>query len=90
MLLSVVGVEVPEILGAFSSLSGVMVEVEGDREKVLVRGPKWVSFNSVGRAVSNPRLNCSIADREARTEQEGGVELQDMVMVHPDVVSPAS
>jgi hypothetical protein len=30
----------------------VMVDVEGDREKVLVRGPKWVSFNSVAGHVS--------------------------------------
>jgi hypothetical protein len=29
----------------FSSFS-VMVDVEGLRENVLVRGPKWVSFSS--------------------------------------------
>jgi len=29
------------------SLLSVMVEVEGLREKVLVRGPKWVSFSSI-------------------------------------------
>jgi hypothetical protein len=34
----------------FSSLaeSVVIVEVEGDREKVLARGPKWVSLSSKG------------------------------------------
>lgn len=47
-----VGVDVPEIEAGgafFSSLSGVMVEVEVEREKVLVKGPRWVSFNSGGR-----------------------------------------
>lgn len=57
MLLSVVGVAAAaaaaaaELLGcalsSFLSSFSVIVEVEGDREKVLVRGPKWVSFNSV-------------------------------------------
>jgi hypothetical protein len=43
-----VGVDVPEIDAGwiFSSFSGVMVEVEVDREKVLVRGPRWVSLSS--------------------------------------------
>ncbi len=46
--ISFVGVDVPEMLGwPFSSLSGVMVDVDGDLAK-LVRGPRWVSFNSVG------------------------------------------
>jgi len=45
--ISLVGVDVPEMLGPpFSSLSGVMVDVDVDLEKVLVRGPRWVSFNS--------------------------------------------
>ena len=40
------GVAVPEAaLWLLSSLS-VMVDVEGDRENVFARGPKWVSFNS--------------------------------------------
>ena len=42
---SCVGVAVPERPpGLLLSLS-VIVDVEGDREKVLVRGPRWVSFN---------------------------------------------
>ena len=44
MVFSLVGVAVPEIL-ALSSFS-VRVEVEGVRENVLARGPRWVSFNS--------------------------------------------
>lgn len=41
------GVGVAEVgRGLFSSLS-VMVDVEGVREKVLVRGPRWVSLSSV-------------------------------------------
>ncbi len=49
------GVEVPERLAwAFSSLSVVMVEVEVDLEKVLVRGPRWVSLSSAERVVSQP------------------------------------
>lgn len=40
------GVGVAEVgMGDFSSFS-VIVDVDGFREKVLVRGPKWVSFNS--------------------------------------------
>jgi len=53
-LLAGVGVDVPD--GAanwfFSSLSGVMVDVDVEREKVLVKGPKWVSFNSGTKIVS--------------------------------------
>jgi hypothetical protein len=43
-----VGVDVPEMEAAwfFSSFSGVIVDVDVEREKVLVRGPRWVSFNS--------------------------------------------
>jgi len=50
MLLSVlcVGVDVPEV----ASFSGVMVAVDADREKVLVRGPRWVSFSSGDRQSS--------------------------------------
>lgn len=43
------GVGVVEVAGgAFSSLS-VIVDVEGFREKPE-RGPRWVSFNSVGQS----------------------------------------
>ena len=45
MPLSFVGVEVPAKL-AFSSLSLIMVEAEGDLEKVLARGPRCVSLSS--------------------------------------------
>jgi hypothetical protein len=41
------GAGVDELVGGaaiFSSLP-VMVDVEGDLEKVLDRGPRWVSFN---------------------------------------------
>lgn len=48
MPLSFVGVEVPVML-AFSSLSLMMVEVEGDLEKVLARGPRCVSLSSTVR-----------------------------------------
>ena len=43
---------------AFSSFvkSGVIVEAEGDREKVFARGPRWVSFNSAVSVVSDPIL----------------------------------
>jgi len=44
--ISLVGVEVPEMLGwPLSSLSGVMVDVDVDLEKVFVKGPKWVSLS---------------------------------------------
>lgn len=44
------GVGVDEVGGTpFSSFS-VMVDVEGLREKVLARGPKWVSFSSAQEA----------------------------------------
>jgi hypothetical protein len=41
---------------AFSSLteSAMMVEVDVDREKVLARGPRWVSLSSKGGLVSKP------------------------------------
>lgn len=71
MLLSVVGVAAPEVLGAFSSLSGVMVDVDGDREKVLVKGPKWVSFNSVCEIISIPCLCYFPTSGEVRSEQQG-------------------
>lgn len=52
MVLSLVGVAVPEMAPWLLSSLSVMVEVEGDREKVLVRGPRWVSFSSEGTWVS--------------------------------------
>lgn len=47
MVLSFVGVAVPEMAAPWllSSFS-VMVAVDGDREKVFARGPRWVSFSS--------------------------------------------
>lgn len=38
---------------AFSSLaeSPVIVDVDGDREKVLARGPRWVSLSSGAMSV---------------------------------------
>lgn len=60
MPLSFVGVEVPVLLAmlAFSSLavSPVMVDVEGEREKVLARGPRCVSLSSRGQSVSNQKF----------------------------------
>ena len=51
--MSLVGVDVPEMLAwPFSSLSGVMVEVDVDLEKVFVRGPKWVSLSSAENVIS--------------------------------------
>jgi len=54
MPLSFVGVAVPVLLAmlAFSSfaVSPVIVDVEGDREKVLARGPRCVSLSSRGMA----------------------------------------
>ena len=45
--MSLVGVDVPDMLTwPLSSLSGVMVEVDVDREKVLESGPRWVSLSS--------------------------------------------
>lgn len=46
MVLSFVGVAVPEMAPWLLSSFSVMVEVEGDRENVLVRGPRWVSLSS--------------------------------------------
>lgn len=51
MAFSSVGVADPARPPGLLSLS-VMVEVEGDREKVLVRGPRWVSFNSARHHMS--------------------------------------
>jgi hypothetical protein len=45
MVLSFVGVAVPEMAPRFLSSFSVMVEVEGVRENVLARGPKWVSLS---------------------------------------------
>ena len=54
MPLSFVVMELLAML-AFSSLSLVIVEVEGDREKVLARGPRCVSLSSVVEVLSaNP------------------------------------
>jgi hypothetical protein len=54
------GAGVDELVGGaaarFSSLS-VIVDVEGDLENVLERGPKWVSFNSRRDQVSMVALN---------------------------------
>jgi len=46
MVLSFVGVAVPEMAAPWllSSFS-VMVAVDGDRENVFARGPRWVSFS---------------------------------------------
>jgi hypothetical protein len=46
MVFSFVGVAVPEMEDWLLSSFSVMVEVEGDRENVLVRGPRWVSLSS--------------------------------------------
>ena len=51
MPLSLDGMELLAML-AFSPLSLVIVEVEGDREKVLARGPRCVSLSSVLEALS--------------------------------------
>src|SRR4051794_41039254 len=51
MAFSSVGVADPARPPGLLSLS-VIVEVEGEREKVLVRGPRWVSFNSAHHAPS--------------------------------------
>ena len=47
IVLSFVGVAVPEMAAPWllSSFS-VMVAVDGDRENVFARGPRWVSFSS--------------------------------------------
>jgi hypothetical protein len=46
MPLSFAEVEAPD-MPAFSSFgSGVIVEVEGDRENVFAKGPRWVSLSS--------------------------------------------
>jgi hypothetical protein len=59
MPLSFVGVGVPVLLAmlAFSSfaVSPVIVDVEGDREKVLASGPRCVSLSS-RRYVSDPKF----------------------------------
>jgi len=49
------GVEVPGVVGPDDDLtgaSGVMVDCEEEREKVLARGARCVSFNSVQHQVS--------------------------------------
>ena len=65
MPLSFVGAEMPVTLG-FSSLAGsfVIVEVEGEREKVLARGPRCVSFSSGGRYVSILRFDAVNVETE--------------------------
>jgi len=45
MVPSFVGVAVPDMLGWAFSLLSVMVEVDGEREKVLAKGPRWVSLS---------------------------------------------
>lgn len=40
------GVLRPEVVGDFVSASGVMVDWEEEREKVLARGARWVSLSS--------------------------------------------
>lgn len=44
MVPSFVGVAEPAMLGWAFSLS-VMVDVDGEREKVLAKGPRWVSLS---------------------------------------------
>jgi len=61
--LSFVGVADPEMPpGLLLSLS-VMVDVEGDREKVLVSGPRWVSFNS---ARNTSQLNSPSREQKSK------------------------
>lgn len=48
MVFSFVGVIAPEMSPWLLLSLSVMVEVEGDLEKVLVSGPRWVSFSSKG------------------------------------------
>lgn len=45
----VTGVCVPEEVGDLAGASGVMVDWEEEREKVLARGARWVSFSSISR-----------------------------------------
>lgn len=45
IVFSFVGVAEPAMLAWAFSLLSVMVDVEGDREKVLAKGPKWVSLS---------------------------------------------
>lgn len=40
------GVLVPEAVGDLAGASGVMVDCEEEREKVLARGARWVSLSS--------------------------------------------
>jgi hypothetical protein len=46
---SFVGVADPEMLAWFLLSLSVMVDVDGERENVFARGPRWVSFNSGAR-----------------------------------------
>jgi hypothetical protein len=50
--LSLVGAELPRPDFSSFARSGVMVEVDGEREKVLARGARCVSFSSAGDEVS--------------------------------------
>jgi hypothetical protein len=47
--LSLVGVDTPAMLARDLSSFSVMVEVDGVREKVFARGPRWVSLSSDNR-----------------------------------------
>jgi hypothetical protein len=52
MVFSLLGVGVVERLVWLLSSFSAIAEVEGEREKVFARGPRWVSFNSMHRKVS--------------------------------------
>ena len=53
------GVVVVVVVGDLESASGTMVDWEVDREKVLARGARWVSFSSTSRQlIHTPRVTC--------------------------------
>jgi hypothetical protein len=69
-----VGVAVPEVLPCtFSSLS-VIVEVEGDLENVLVRGPRWVSLSS--KAASSSATSHHVDARRTTTPRCSKANMQ--------------
>jgi hypothetical protein len=64
-----------------------MVEVEGERENVLVRGPKWVSLSSVTTLLS-ATVACAKAEWQttAPAQSSGRVDIDVLLVSFHDMV----
>lgn len=69
MVFSLLGVAATEMLPWLFSSFSVIVEVEGERENVLARGPRWVSFSSVYCHVS-PGDTCGKGGYQRRWDEQ--------------------